>query len=445
MLEEPITLSDEQQKVYDFLKKTEENVFITGKAGTGKSVLLDYVRKHIGKRCVVLAYTGIAALHVEGETLNSFFKLSPEVQKPEDPNILFNLSEEKIKLIQELELIIIDEVSMVRADMLDTIDSKMRSIRQMWLEPFGGCQVFFFGDLMQLSPVPENSLDASMYLSVNYDSLFFFSAPVIKNNPLVIIELEEIHRQNEKEFIDILNGIRNNIPDYSLLYSLNRRVATPPEEMKLYTLTATREDAQKANENHLNLLEGESFSYDCIVSGAIDEKELPAEKTIELKVGAQVMMVKNDKYVDGKRRWVNGSLGIVSKLTPDSIYVTIDSNEYLVEKEKWENLNYRYDQRTNRLTQEVTGTFIQYPLKLAYAITVHKSQGQTYDAVNIDLAGKAFAAGQVYVALSRCKSIEKLYLKRALKMDDIMVDQMAAYFMRSHEVLKAQQLSDYKG
>lgn len=440
MNEEICKLTVEQQKVFAFLKATKENVFVTGKAGTGKSVLLQYVKNNIGKQCVVLAPTGIAALHVGGETLHSFFELKPTVQKPEDPASVYSLSDNKADMIRNLELLIIDEISMVRVDVLDMIDNKMKSVRHAWCEPFGGCQVFFFGDLFQLPPVSEKKIDGAMYLANNYESLFFFSAPAIRYYPLTIIELEDVHRQSDDYFINILNSLRNRIPSPSVLDALNRRAVSPPENMKYYTLTATREEAQKFNTDRLRQLPGDYFTYDCFIDGSIDESDLPTDRTINLKVGAQVMMVRNDKTSDGKRRWANGSLGTVSKLTPSSVYVTINDTEYLVEKELWENYDYRYDPVRNKLTQEITGSFSQYPLKLAYAITVHKSQGQTYDAVKIDLSGKAFASGQVYVALSRCKSYNTLFLKKELTLQDIMVDQNALNYMRNNSIITAKQI-----
>ena len=434
-----VELSDEQQRVYNIMESTYDNMFITGKAGTGKSVLLQYFVHHTAKEVAVVAPTGVAALNVGGQTINSFFKIDLGVQNPKDEKKVTDFGgNQRKKLMKELDTLVIDEVSMVRADLMDMIDAKLKIARNN-KEPFGGCQLIVFGDLYQLPPVVSDN-QVLRYLKDKYGTIYFFGAPVIQSHPFRIIELQHVFRQKDAEFIEILNSIRLGKVSSELLADINNRCVRPPENKQYITLTGRNMIADRINQRNLNLLNSQLYSYDGTLQGDIKQSGLPTDMNLGLKVGAQVMMIKNDRTHDPETgdshpmRWVNGSLGTVSSLTSSEVEVKIGERRYKVNQEIWEKAKYDYDNQTKQLEKTVVARFMQYPIKLAYAVTIHKSQGQTYDAVKIDLSSGAFATGQTYVALSRCRSMSMLYLTTPLRPRDIMVSPEVVKYMAGAEI-----------
>ena len=420
-----IALGPEQQAAFHAFEDTRENYFLTGKAGTGKSVLLQYFVKHTKKKVVIVAPTGIAAINVGGQTIHSFFSLSIGVQKPEDPEARYFFSDEKEKMYRELDVLVIDEVSMVRADVMEMISAKLSAAREEYFEPFGGCQIIAVGDLYQLPPVGEKDLDAQTYLEDRYASLFFFNAPSVKNFPFHILELQHIYRQTDSNFINILNRIRTGENSEQFLSVINSRYHPAVLNQKLVTLTSTNDRAEAINEQRLQELDGPLYVYEAIIDGHFEPRDCIEEQTLRLKVGARIMMLRNDS----EKRWANGSIGVIAALSECSIVVAIGDGEYLVDREVWESKRYCYKRDQQFLQQETVGTFAQYPLKLAYAVTIHKSQGQTYDGAIIDLNYGAFAPGQTYVALSRCRSLDHLYLMSPLRPGDIKAEQSVVDYM----------------
>jgi len=418
------------------MEKTKESVFITGKAGTGKSTLIELFRNKTTKKIVVLAPTGVAALRIKGQTIHSFFYFPPKrIDKNENVE---KLSNKKLEVIEEVETIIIDEISMVRADLMDGIDYSLRLNRDID-KPFGGVQMIFVGDLYQLPPVVTG--DLAKYFNDQegiYKSPWFFSSEVIRHKDkfyksLKFIELTRIFRQDEKEqkqFIDILNSLRvNNISDEQL-DMLNTRFKigqkTPPNEIRL-TVCTKNNYANNFNNKKLANIQQLEYVYEASVSGSYLKKNkdsYPTEPHLKLKKGAQVMMVKNDK----DKHWVNGSLGLVDSLTEKNVYVKIDHGVYAVERETWNEIEYKYDAKNKKITYEVVGTFTQYPIVLGWAFTIHKSQGQTFDKVSI-MAQGAWEHGQVYVAVSRCKTLEGIKLETTIRRSDIHVKSVVTNFL----------------
>ena len=427
----------------DFVNNTSRHVFLTGRAGTGKTTFLKYIKEQTQKHAVVIAPTGVAAINAGGVTMHSFFQLpfGPFIpahqqgfgmhnENVTDKSSLFKnirFTAEKRTLLQELQLLIIDEVSMVRADMLDAMDAILRHFRKNLHQPFGGVQVLYIGDMYQLPPVVAgNEWDI---LQPHYDSPFFFSAKVIAQAPPLYIELKKIYRQNEQLFIDVLNRVRNYqvLPeDISLL---NNRYCPDfiPAEKKYITLCTHNRKADTINNSALENLPGKPVSFNGTISGEFSDKALPTEMNLVLKEGAQVMFIKNDSGTD--RKFFNGKLATVSKIETDKIIVqAYDTGEELtVEKETWKNIRYSLNKESNRIEEEELGSFTQYPLRLAWAITIHKSQGLTFEKAVID-AGGSFAAGQVYVALSRCISLEGMVLLSRLQASAITTDERVIAF-----------------
>ena len=408
----------------DLVNNTSRHLFLTGKAGTGKTTFLKYIKDSTKKNTVIVAPTGVAAINASGVTMHSFFQLPFGPFVPASTNLynsngqatdkhsLFKnifFASSKRELLQELELLIIDEVSMVRADMLDAMDVILRHFRKKYNVPFGGVQVVYIGDLFQLPPVVQQQEWA--ILGEHYESPFFFDAKVIKEAPPLYIELKKIYRQNEQHFIDILNRIRNNVANAEDLAELNNRYNpsfNPPAEEKYITLSTHNRKADVINEAELKKLPGKLHAFTAEITGEFSDKALPTEMNLQLKEGAQVMFVKNDSGTE--RRYFNGKLAIVKKISNDEITVSFDDGEDLkLEKETWKNIRYNYDKEKGDIDEEELGSFKQYPIRLAWAITIHKSQGLTFNKAVID-AGSSFAAGQVYVALSRCTSLEGLVL-----------------------------------
>ncbi len=415
-----VQLSDEQNEVFKLIENTKETIYVTGKAGTGKSILLQYFVEHTKKRVVVVAPTGVAALNVGGQTIHSFFKLAPELQDLETLEVDGRTKE----LLKNIDTIVIDEVSMVRADLMEAINIKMQLALKNKL-PFGGVQMVMFGDLYQLPPVVSDN-ELRSYFEEVYGGIYFFNAHVFKETKLRIVELSYIFRQKSERFRRLLNAIRNGEHDYDILEELNERVVAERPESGFITLAGNNATVSRINHSKLESLKGEERVYNANVVGEMKESNFPTEKGLKLKVGAQVMLLKND--TERPRRWVNGTLGIVTKLKENEVLVNIDGVEHKVEKESWEAIKYSYDTEEKKLKKQVTSAFVQIPLRLAWAITIHKSQGQTYSSVVIDLKA-AFAAGQTYVALSRCTSLEGLYLTAPIRDRDIIVDRKVVEFM----------------
>ncbi len=415
----PISLSQEFSGVLDQLEYTKDHLFITGRAGTGKSTLLQVFRNTTKKRVVVLAPTGIAALNVRGQTIHSFFGFPPR---------LLNKSEiekrKNFRIYVNIDMIIIDEISMVRADIIDNIDYFLRINRNV-NAPFGGVQMIFFGDLFQLPPVVSTPFEKE-YFRTTYPTPYFFSAVAIHHIELKMVELLHVYRQEERNFINLLDNIRLNSLDYDDFMYLNERHLPAPEEDDFFITLCSRNDiANRINENELKSIQLPEGAYQATVVGEFNPQLYPTDFNLILKEGAQVMFVKNDL----QKQFVNGTIGIVTEANYERIMVRIpDENgpdkTIEVDRQEWEILKYENDaEKPQQITTKVVGTFKQYPLKLAWAITIHKSQGKTFDRVIIDMGGGAFESGQTYVALSRCRTLEGVILKQPLRNRDIIVDE----------------------
>lgn len=425
------TNNEEFQDALKLIQYTRQSVFLTGKAGTGKSTFLKYICENTKKKHVVLAPTGIAAINAGGSTLHSFFKLPFYPLLADDPN--FSLQGGRIheflkyrsahrKLLKEIELVIIDEISMVRADIIDFVDKILRIYSNNMREPFGGKQILLVGDVFQLEPVIKN--DERDILNRFYASPFFFSARVFSEIDLVSIELKKVYRQTDKVFVGVLDHIRTNTAGAADLQLLNTRYNTKIEENEedMYITLATRRDnVDFINEKKLAELPGDAVIFKGEITGDFPESSLPTQKDLELKVGAQIIFIKNDF----ERRWVNGTIGVISGIDEQgTIYVTTDSGkECDVNKDSWRNIRYVYNEKEKKIEEEELGVFQQYPIRLAWAITVHKSQGLTFSKVVVDFSGGVFAGGQAYVALSRCTSLEGIQLKKQISRGDIFVRQ----------------------
>ena len=399
----------QQVLAYELIANTNSSFFLTGRAGTGKTTFLRKVQKLVDKQFITLAPTGVAAILAGGDTIHSFFGLPMEVCYP---GTMGKMNEARIQTLLHTDTIIIDEVSMVRCDIIDAIDYTMRKTLRSSL-PFGGKQVIFVGDMFQLPPViarkEERELMHDLYQA---DDCFFYKADVIKRMRLVKIEFQKVYRQDDRQFLDILEHVRLNKVTPEDLMHLNRRVCQPTkEDGMVITLASRNSTADAINEKCLAEIDSEEYVYEGTVQGKFEEKRFPVEMTMRLKVGAQVMFTRNDQ----QKRWANGTLGKVTKLAKDEIQVTTNAGEtYVVPNCSWDSVTYEYDKEAKKLKKEVTGTFTQYPLKLAWAITVHKSQGMTFEKMSLDLSKGMFAAGQLYVALSRVQSLDGLFLSKGI-------------------------------
>ncbi len=444
--------NQEWQQALQIIQYTRRSLFLTGKAGTGKSTFLRYVSHHTKKKHVILAPTGIAAINAGGQTLHSFFKLPFHPLLPNDSryntrNIRKSLkyNGELTKLLRELELIIIDEISMVRADIIDFIDKVLRIYCRNMREPFGGKQLLLVGDIFQLEPVIKE--EEWRLMQPFYASAYFFAAKVWQEMQLVSIELRKVYRQNDTEFIAILDRIRENQATDQDLANINSRygVTCEPSKRSLEITLATRRDTVDwINEQKLSELDGESTTFEGIVKGDFPLSSLPAPMELVIKPGAQVIFVKNDK----EKRWVNGTIGIVTGIDEEEGIIGVcdeDGKEYDVGVEIWENMRYMYDEKEQKIVEELLGTFKQFPLRLAWAITVHKSQGLTFRQVKIDFSGGgAFAGGQTYVALSRCTSLKGITLEEPIRQSDIFVRSEVVQFARRYNDNKLMRQAIYE-
>ncbi|MFT2817463.1 ATP-dependent DNA helicase [Leifsonia sp. A12D58] len=421
MSEFPLSL--EQAEVFAAIEGTRQNVFVTGRAGTGKSTLLNHLSWNTSKQIVIAAPTGVAALNVGGQTIHSLFRLPIGViaDHPIDQN------DQVRKLLNTIDTLVIDEVSMVNADLMDAIDRSLRQARQRPNDTFGGVQIVLFGDPYQLAPVPGDA-DERAYFADTYRSLWFFDAKVWRDAELRIFELSNVHRQRDADFKFMLNAVRHGQVTAEIAGALNAMGARPAPTEGAITL-ATRNDAvNRINASALKKLSGRALTAKADVTGDFGGRTFPADETLELKVGAQVMFLRNDSPADGGVRWVNGSIGTVTKID-STVYVDIDGETHEVEPAIWEKYKYTYNPTTKKLSRNVVAEFTQFPLRLAWAVTIHKSQGATYERAVVDLGARAFSPGQTYVALSRLTSLEGLYLTRPLRPSDIMVDENVQRFM----------------
>ena len=416
-------LSAEQLEVFERIELSMEPLFVTGRAGTGKSTLLTHLATHTSKRIAIAAPTGVAALNVGGQTIHSLLRLPIGViadQPLPHPEDLRNL-------LRNIETLVIDEISMVNADLMDAIDRTLREARHRPREPFGGVQIVLFGDPYQLAPVPPNDPHERAYFADRYRSPWFFDAHVWEEIPLPIRELQTIHRQRDPEFARILTAVRHDEVTQEMADLLNEVGARPVlEGEEAITLATTNATVAALNARGLAALKGDAKVAVAEIEGEFGRGAYPADESLELKLGARVMFLRND--VSGDARWVNGTTGVVTGVG-DAVKVEVDGTVHEVAPTTWEKFRYDYDAGTKRLKKEVVAEFTQFPLRLAWAVTIHKSQGQTYDRARIDLGSGAFAPGQTYVALSRLRTLDGLHLSRPLRRRDVIADRDVRRFM----------------
>lgn len=414
-------LSAEQAAVFELIERSREHIFVTGRAGTGKSTLLNHLAWNTSKQLVIAAPTGVAALNVGGQTIHSLFRLPIGVIADHEIEQNGDLR----KLLGSIDTLVIDEVSMVNADLMDAMDRSLRQARQRPDDPFGGVQVVLFGDPYQLAPVPGDG-DERSYFADQYRSMWFFDAKVWRDADLKLIELTNIHRQHEEEFKYLLNAVRHGMVTQEIAERLNAVGARPAPTSGAITLATRNDSVNRINQTQLGLLPGRALTAVAEITGDFGGRAYPADEKLELKVGAQVMFLRNDS----DRRWVNGSIGTVRKIAA-TVWVEIDGEEFEVEPAVWEKYKYSYSSVTKTLTREIVAEFQQFPLRPAWAVTIHKSQGKTYDQAIVDLGSRAFAPGQTYVALSRVSTLDGMYLTRPMRPSDILVDEDVRRFMRS--------------
>jgi ATP-dependent exoDNAse (exonuclease V) alpha subunit len=438
-LPDDFVLTDEFRYAYDLMENSKKCLFITGKAGTGKSTLITYFRMNTKKNVAYLAPTGIAALNIHGKTLHSFFKFPLHLIETADIRPDYKRQE----IFKKLDAIVIDEISMARADIVDGIDTSLQVNRKVF-KPFGGVQMIFIGDLYQLPPVvnsketvnlgdPQNNsrkIPLKQFFEMYYRGIYFFNSKAFSSVQFEYIELAHIFRQKDSLFINLLNAFREQTFLTADLEVLNRQYEpydeTDSNEVRL-TICTTNAIANGINEQNMNKLSTKPYIYEAVIEGQYDTELYPTERNLILKTGAQVMMLKNDTDGHG---WVNGSLGIVKYLSEDNIEVEIGRFTYRIKREVWSAIEYEYDQEAEKIEAKVIGSFIQYPIKAAWAVTIHKSQGQTFDRIAIDLGNGAFAHGQTYVALSRCTSLEGIILRKPVQYTDIILDPKVVGFMK---------------
>jgi ATP-dependent exoDNAse (exonuclease V) alpha subunit len=429
VLPKKIDLNPLFKRALHLMEGSEKHIFVTGRAGTGKSTLLDYFRSVTEKEIVVLAPTGVAAVNVGGETIHSFFRFKPDVTV-EQIRKDAGKRRRKDAIYENLDAIVIDEISMVRADLLDCVDAFLRRNGKASRAPFGGIQMILIGDLYQLPPVVVGK-EREVFRN-HYKSEYFFDSKVFKDMKIEYLELEKVYRQTDKAFIRLLNGIRNKTIDDAQIEEINRCYSD--DEKKLpgdaVYLTTTNRMAEERNEAKLSAIKGKQFTFEASVRGKFEEKYFPTERLLTLKRGAQVMLLNND----AEGRWINGSIGTVHKIKEDHLSVRLAGGGIEeITPFNWSIYRFFWDEKSRSVDSEVAGSFAQYPVKLAWAITIHKSQGKTFENAVIDFGRGTFSPGQAYVALSRCRSLDGLFLKRKIRKSDIWRDWRVVKFVTSHQ------------
>jgi len=421
--------TEQHRAAHDYLRQGSGNLFVTGRAGTGKSTLLRCLREMISDDMVVVAPTGLAAVNVGGQTIHSFFGFPPRLLRPDDIRRSRNG-----RLMRRLKFLVIDEISMVRSDLMWAIDQSLRVNRGRPREPFGGVRLALFGDLHQLPPV-INEAEVAEHLDWQHGGPFFFSLAALREGAgTALIELTQVFRQNDEVLLAILNHIRDGSIGAAELAALNARVRpirTLAEGEAYVILTPTNAAASRINSAYLAALPGTASAFAAAITGEFSATAHPTEEKLLLKEGAKVMLLRNDP----ERRWVNGSIARVARLAQERVFIEIDGAVHQVEQVSWESRRYAYDKAQEKILETVAGTFRQFPLRLAWALTIHKSQGLTLDNVYIDLGRGAFAHGQTYVALSRCRALAGLALARPLRADDILFDTSVLGYRRVFEPL----------
>lgn len=441
-LPDKFDFSSEFSRAFDLMENSSEHLFITGNAGTGKTTLLKYFKKNTKKNVAILAPTGLAAINIGGQTIHSFFRLPPGYIKQE--NIVSEWKENHFNqktLIRELDVIIIDEVSMVRVDILDGIEFLLRFIKGNKAGSFGGIRMIFLGDLCQLPPVVDDN-ELKEYFTVEHGGEYFFNAKVFQRMPKKprYFELMKVYRQKDEEFIRILNKIRNNSVSEEDLLMINSRVKvafTVPSGLTML-LTPTNEASKRYNQLYISKIAAPECTYKAAISGKFEKNFYPTDPELKLKVGAQVILIKNDR----DKRWVNGSIGVITKLSENSIQVQLSTGQIFdIPRETWEKIKYVYNKKEKTIEEEVVGSFVQYPIRLAWAITIHKGQGQTFDRVVIDFGNGAFTHGQAYVALSRCRMLGGLMLMKQFSRKDIIFDKRVDDFRKIFDKIESGEVS----
>ena len=421
-------LGYEQQQVFDLMETTNKSVFVTGRAGTGKSYLLNFFIRNTSKNVAVLAPTGVAAINVGGQTIHSFFRLPPVTPIPEDK---LRPYANRAQMYACLDAIVIDEVSMINAEIMNAIDQILRFATRTNI-PFGGKQMLLFGDLYQLPPIANPQV--RRYFDDRYGGIFFFNAPGIKSCGIEFREMQHVFRQKDPVFIDILNGVRDGSITDEKLALLNERANASADEDMAVIIAPTKDAVSRINEQMLQDIPERMFTYEAEVTGDIKENEFPAPRVLRLKVGARVMMLKNDfdstsTRPEESRRWANGTLGQVSRLSEDHIWVMINGVSHQIDRVGWNKFQYAYDAKNKKLESRWTASITQFPIMLSWAITIHKAQGATYQSIGIDMANGMFAAGQTYVALSRCVDMNRVYLSRPITHEDILTSNEVKGFL----------------
>ena len=424
-----MTPTAEYAAAADYLRTGTGHLFITGRAGTGKSTLLRCIAGEVGDEGVTVAPTGLAAVNVGGQTIHSFFGLPPRLVRSDDIRRSRNG-----RVMRGLKYLIIDEVSMVRSDLMWAIDQSLRLNRGRPREPFGGVRLLMFGDLHQLPPVVQEA-EVAQHLETEHGGPFFFGVSALRDPPgTMLLELQQVFRQSDEQLIGLLNRIREGEADEDDLSLLNDRVnpvRTLKEGDPYVILTPTNAAASRINLAYLDALPGEAQTFEAGVTGEFSATAQPTDHTLALKPGAKVILLRNDS----ERRWVNGSIARIARLTDKKVFIEIGGKEYEVEPASWENRRYAFDQAAGKIVETVAGSFKQFPLRLAWALTIHKAQGLTLDKVYLDLGRGTFAHGQAYVALSRCRTMEGLALARPLRPTDIMFDPAATEYRRLFDSL----------
>lgn len=424
-----IEINQQFGEALSIMEEGKRNLFITGKAGTGKSTLLNYFRERTKKQVVVLAPTGVAAVNIKGQTIHSFFGFRPDVTIEKARRAAKKVvNSDAADVYRKMQTLIVDEISMVRADLFDCIDEFLRVAREKKLEPFGGVQVVMIGDLYQLPPV-VTSRDREVFAH-HYTSPYFFDSKVFPKMDAQLLELEKIYRQSDNKFVELLNAVRNNTIDDDGIEFFNRTCVGRDfsDGENCIHLTSLNRDADEINNERLLKLSGKSYEFDADISGSFNEKSYPADSVVRLKSGAQVMLLNNDQL----GRWINGTIGTVVGIGKESVNVKLDDGVvHEVEPHTWQMFHFGLDEKSKKIVSEAVGKFTQIPIMLAWAVTIHKSQGKTFDRATIDV-GRAFSAGQVYVALSRLRTIDGMALFRPLKKSHVRVDWRVVKFLTSH-------------